>query len=160
MVVRKKKSLKTFVTVQRKLRQSSFQNKKLKVPKLSSPANDMLLNKFTGNYTQGFISLFVNCLQTFFFFFKFWQLWEEKWCVVILWQLPGYLCIRPEIGRGLQRFPSAVDSDFRAIWHAEAKAVQLTLWLSVCHGRRRLTCAFKVMTLNSFPSRRPFWQQG
>lgn len=71
MVVRKKKSLKTFVTVQQKLRQSSFQNKKLKVPKLSSPANDMLLNKFTGNYTQGFTSLFVNCLQTFFFFFKF-----------------------------------------------------------------------------------------
>lgn len=69
MVVRGKKSLKTFVTVQQKLRQSSFQNKKLKVPKLSSPANDMLLNKFTGNYTQGFTSLFVNCFQTFFFFF-------------------------------------------------------------------------------------------
>lgn len=36
------------------------------------------------------------------------QFWEEKWCVVIQWQLPWFLCdlIRPECGRGLQRVPT------------------------------------------------------
>lgn len=68
-MVARKKSLKTFVTVEQKLCQSSFQNKKLKVPKLSSPANDMLLNKFTGNYTQGFASFLIVSFILFFFYF-------------------------------------------------------------------------------------------
>lgn len=33
------------------------------------------------------------------------QYWEENWCVVIQWQLPWFLCIRPECGH-LQRFPT------------------------------------------------------
>lgn len=42
-----------------------------------------------------------------------------KWCVVVLWQLPCHLCISllPSWrgSHSLKRFPSAGDSDFRAI---------------------------------------------
>lgn len=60
--------------------------------------------------------------------------------------------------RGLRQDegPSAVDSDFRAIWHPKRLRLCSLPCDSLSHGRRRLTCAFKVTTLESFPSRNPF----
>lgn len=108
---------------------------------------------------NSFISLFSP--ENLLFFLSWWEdKWRKiapKWCVVSPWQLPCYLCISLLLLRrglrqkeGLKRFPSAVDSDFQAIWRAVAGAVLLTLWLSVGLGRQRLTCVSRSWPTTHF----------